>query len=148
MARISVFFILSLLAAGCGAPPSGQDDAQNSRDAAPSSAERPPETLAEQGRRRFSACAVCHSARVGEAHRVGPNLYDIAGKPAGALDDFVYSKAMATSGVIWTDENLDAYIENPQLFMRGNRMAYAGEKNPEARAAIIAYLKTLSAPKE
>jgi cytochrome c2 len=99
--------------------------------------------IADQGRKRFTACAVCHTVKEGEPARIGPNLFGIVGKPAGAADGFAYSKAMSEAGIVWTEDNLNAFLENPQGFMRGNRMGFAGEKNPEYRAAIVAYLKTL-----
>ncbi|NOX81987.1 MAG: cytochrome c family protein [Alphaproteobacteria bacterium] len=98
---------------------------------------------ADQGRKRFTACAVCHTVKEGDRARIGPNLFGIVGKPAGAAEGFAYSKAMSEAGIVWTEDNLNAFLENPQGFMRGNRMGFAGEKNPEYRAAIVAYLKTL-----
>jgi len=50
---------------------------------------------------------------------------------------------MRESGIIWTDETLDAFILNPQKSMSGNRMGYAGMSNTERRADLIAYLKML-----
>jgi cytochrome c2 len=99
--------------------------------------------IADQGRKRFTACAVCHTVKEGDPARIGPNLFGIVGKPAGAAEGFAYSKAMSEAGIVWTEDNLNAFLENPQGFMRGNRMGFAGEKNPEYRAAIVAYLKTL-----
>ncbi len=106
-------------------------------------APEPTASIANQGRRRFGACAVCHTVNEGEPSRVGPNLFDIVGAPAGAVEGFAYSKAMREAGIVWTEDNLDAFIESPQNFMRGNRMGFVGERNPEYRAAVIAYLKTL-----
>lgn len=100
----------------------------------------------QAGRRAFSECAVCHSARQGAPHRVGPNLFDIVGQNAGTRDGFAYSSAMRNSGVIWSRETLDAYIDNPQAFIRGNRMSYTGQPDSEKRRAIIDYLESLSAP--
>ena len=103
-----------------------------------------PVDIVQLGRAKFSQCAVCHSIKEGEASRVGPNLFGVIDRPAASLSDFAYSKAMRESGVTWTAENLDAFIENPQAFIRGNRMAYAGERSSENRAAIIAYLKSVN----
>ncbi len=144
--------IITLLAAtlvGCGgdaetgvaAPQPGATTPTNVQSAATTASQTV--NIADQGRKRFSACAVCHTVKEGEPARIGPNLFGIVGKPAGAADGFAYSKAMSEAGVVWTEDNLNAFIENPQGFMRGNRMGYVGEKNPEYRAAMIAYLKTL-----
>ena len=95
------------------------------------------------GKRRFSQCAVCHSVKEGDASRVGPNLFGIYGKAAASVDGFAYSKAMREAEIVWDDERLDAFLANPPSYIRGNRMAYVGERKPENRAALIAYLKTL-----
>ena len=53
---------------------------------------------------------------------------------------------MKESGVIWTDETLSAYIENPRKYMPGNRMSYAGLRKAEDRAAVLAYIKAQTTP--
>ncbi len=141
--------IAALALAACGSENEAQPSTQGSaptpgEKVAPAPTEKTPESLADQGRKRFSAtCTVCHTVNDGDPSRVGPNLFGIVGKTAGASDDFAYSDAVANAEIVWTEENLDAFIENPQTFLRGNRMAFAGERNAENRAAIIVYLKTL-----
>jgi cytochrome c len=100
-------------------------------------------TPEERGRKLFNECAVCHTVKEGDGNRVGPNLFGIYGSEAGLSEGFAYSKAMKESGIVWTDEALDAYIESPAAFLRGNRMAYAGQRDAQKREDIIAYLKTL-----
>ncbi|MEX6634665.1 c-type cytochrome [Hyphococcus lacteus] len=102
-----------------------------------------PQTPEERGRKLFNECAVCHSVRAGDSHRVGPNLHGIAGGEAGKAEGFAYSKAMADSDIVWDDASLEAFIENPQAFLKGNRMAYVGQRDEAKRADIIAYLKSL-----
>ncbi len=150
--------IMSLLATaalgGCGDEGETAVTAPQPNKSAPTAAQPTEATpkrnvsIADQGRKRFGACAVCHTVKEGEPARVGPNLFGIVGKPAGAAEGFAYSKAMSEAGIVWTEDNLSAFIENPQNFMRGNRMGYTGEKNPEDRAAIIAYLKTLKSAED
>lgn len=101
-------------------------------------------STAERGRRMFSECAVCHTVREDKQNRVGPNLYAIVGRQAGTVDDFAYSKAFEEADFVWDTASLDSFIENPQGFLKGNRMAYVGQRNAEKRAEIIAYLKTLA----
>ena len=43
---------------------------------------------------------------------------------------------------MWTEDNLDRYLENPREFLTGGRMAFAGVPSAEDRADLIAYLKT------
>ena len=100
---------------------------------------------AEDGRREFNACAICHTVGENDGHRVGPNIYAIYGAPAAQKEGFNYSPALTNSGLVWDDATLDALIENPQKLVPGNRMAYVGQRDAEKRANIIAYIKTLQA---
>lgn len=136
----ALFLAAFLALAACGQEPAS--DAGSSAAGATRSAEAP-QTPEARGRRQFNECAVCHTVKEGEANRIGPNLYGVIGREAGLVDGFAYSQALRNSGVVWTDEALDAFMENPQGFMRGNRMAYAGQRDAQKRADIIAYLKSL-----
>lgn len=100
--------------------------------------------LQEQGKKQYARCRACHTLGEGEKHKVGPNLYGFFGEKAGAKEGFNYSKAMAASEVVWTDDTLDAYLTRPRDFMPGNRMSFIGVKEPEKREAIIAYLKVMT----
>jgi cytochrome c len=46
--------------------------------------------------------------------------------------------------MIWDAATLDAYLTDPKGFIKGNRMSFAGLKKEEDRAAVIAWLSTLS----
>jgi cytochrome c len=50
---------------------------------------------------------------------------------------------MKKSGIVWSEKTLDAYLESPQKAVPGNRMPFAGLKDAEDRADVIAYLATL-----
>jgi cytochrome c len=85
--------------------------------------------------------------RGGAIHRVGPRLNGVFGRRAGSLEDFGYSKPMVrmgNEGLIWTLETLDAYIANPRVLVSGTRMNYRGLPDPEARAALMAFLREWS----
>lgn len=131
---------LTLLAASCGAE--SEAPARGSIDSGADMTT--PET---RGRRAYSACAVCHEARdpaAGPTSRlVGPNLWGVYGRRAGALPEYDYSRAFASLDTTWTDETLDAFLEAPLDYVPGTRMSYAGEKDPGKRADLVAYLKTL-----
>ena len=138
MQKTTIAFAALLLAAAC-AQEGGNGSATGERPPAA------PMTPAEEGRLSFGQCAVCHSTAEGQPHRIGPNLFDIYGKPAGKGDGFNYTAAMRQSGITWTEKTLDAFITDPHSYVPGNRMAYLGEADAETRANIIAYLKTLRA---
>eukprot|EP00667_Euglena_gracilis_P030599 EG_transcript_42596 len=61
--------------------------------------------------------------------------------PMAAGPGFGYSQANRDARVVWDDENLHRFLENPRKFMPGNKMAFAGMKNARDRADIIAYIK-------
>ena len=96
---------------------------------------------AAKGEKVFAQCKACHVAEPG-VNRVGPSLHGVVGRTAGSIAGFNYSKANKESGVTWNEEVLFTYLEAPQKFMPGTRMAFAGLKNPQDRADVIAYLKT------
>ena len=71
---------------------------------------------------------------------MGPNLYGVLGAKIASKDGFAYSKASKASDVVWTDENLNAFLTKPKDFLPGNRMTFVGLKKEEERQAVIAYL--------
>jgi cytochrome c len=50
---------------------------------------------------------------------------------------------MKRANLTWDDENLRAYISDPQAKVKGNRMPYGGVTDPKEVDDIIAYLKVL-----
>ena len=96
---------------------------------------------AEHGQTIFKACAACHATD--DANRVGPGMGAIIGRKAGTVPGFRYSNAMKMSDIVWDAKILNAYLESPQKVVPGNRMPYAGLKDPTDRADLVAYLATL-----
>jgi cytochrome c len=95
------------------------------------------------GKALFSRCAACHTADKGGPNGLGPNLYGVIGRKAGSKKDFSYSAAMRNSGIVWTNQKLDAYITHPADVVPGNRMAFAGLPDAKQRADLIGWLDTL-----
>jgi cytochrome c len=50
---------------------------------------------------------------------------------------------MKKSDIVWDAKILDAYLDSPQKVVPGNRMPFAGLKNPTDRSDLVAYLATL-----
>jgi cytochrome c len=95
----------------------------------------------ERGARAFRACAACHSLQPGR-HRTGPSLAGVFGRKAGTAEGFSrYSPALAALNVAWDEVSLDAWLEDPQGLVPGNRMAFRGVPDAQARADLIAYLE-------
>ncbi len=100
--------------------------------------------LVAKGEAAFAVCSGCHVAAAGEPSMAGPNLYGVIGREAGALDDFAYSDALANSGITWDIEELDRFLANPAGRVEGTTMVAGAVSDGETRAAIVAYLGSLS----
>jgi len=82
----------------------------------------------------------------------------LEGKPNYKMLDFLAIDRFTGGGadgakfdalVLWQPQfKARLYLENPQEFMPGNRMAYPGENSADNRAAVIEYLKTLGSAQE
>ena len=94
-----------------------------------------------------SACVACHTFDQGGANGIGPNNWGVVGAAMGHIEGFGYSSAMQTlhdAGEVWSYEALNHFLYRPREFMPGTSMSYAGLRNVEDRAALIAWLRTLS----
>ncbi|MBP2301149.1 c-type cytochrome [Azospirillum picis] len=96
---------------------------------------------AEAGAKVFNQCKACHTIEAGGPNRVGPNLHGIVGRKVGSHDGFSYSEALKNAGKTWDEAGLDAYLTDPKAALPGNKMAFAGVKNEQARKDLIAFLK-------
>ena len=117
---------------------------------------------AEAGEAAFRQCIACHvvvndegETLAGRNARVGPNLYGVVGRPAGAVEDFRYSpglQQLADDEVVWTEEPFVAYVQDPTGYIReesGNNslrgaMTYRVRSEEDA-LNLYAYLASLSA---
>jgi cytochrome c len=96
----------------------------------------------EHGRKVFEECIACHALK--PTHEdIGPSLLGVVGRKAGGSEGFRYSNAIKRSNVVWNKEALEKFLLDPQAFVPGNRMPYAGLEAAEDRAAVIQYLETL-----
>ncbi|HEX4797706.1 MAG TPA: cytochrome c family protein [Burkholderiales bacterium] len=99
---------------------------------------------AARGARVFRACAACHSVTPGE-HMTGPSLAHVWNRKAGTIEDFLrYSDAVKKANLVWTEANLDKWLANPQGFLPGTSMTFAGIREEKDRRDAIAYLKSVS----
>lgn len=99
---------------------------------------------ASRGRQVFAQCAACHKLDKSGTSVIGPNLYGVIGRRSGKVKGFAYSPAMITANRLWNPRSLDAYLAAPATALPGNRMPYAGLRNPRDRADLIAYLASAS----
>jgi cytochrome c len=80
-----------------------------------------------------------------EQNKVGPHLSGVFGRTAGTIAGARYSKAMTASGMTWDEQTLDAFLTEPTKALPGTTMSVR-LPNPQDRADVIAYLKTLASP--
>ncbi|MBI1386562.1 MAG: c-type cytochrome [Rhizobiales bacterium] len=75
---------------------------------------------AARGQVVFKKCMACHMIGPDAKNRVGPSLTGVVGRTAGTAEGYKYSPTNATagtSGLVWTPENIAAYLPDPQKFL-------------------------------
>ena len=95
------------------------------------------------GEKVFNKCKACHAVGDDAKNKSGPILNGIVGAAAGSVEGFKYSKALmakAEEGLVWDEESLSAFLEKPRKYLPKTRMSFAGLKDEEDRANVIAYL--------
>jgi len=76
---------------------------------------------------------------------LAPSLAGIIGRKAGSESGYAYSPAMKQANIVWDGKSLDAYLNDPQKLVPGNKMPFPGLKTEHDRADIIAYLAPAAA---
>ncbi len=99
---------------------------------------------AKKGEADAKICGTCHNFNKGGAAKIGPDLWGVVGRPVASSPGFAYSDAVKALGGDWTYEKLNHWIGDPKAMAAGTKMAFAGEKEPQKRADILAYLQSLS----
>lgn len=99
------------------------------------------------GQKVGKKCAACHNFAEGSKNKVGPALYDIVNRAIASADGFGYSSALKAygEGKTWTYAELNGFLKKPKAHVKGTSMGFAGIKKTEDRAALVAYLRSLSA---
>lgn len=81
---------------------------------------------AAAGESGFNRCKSCHAIANGDdtivrGGRTGPNLFGIIGSAAASVEGFRYGDdliAAGAAGLVWTEENMEEYVEDPTAFLR------------------------------
>jgi cytochrome c len=96
---------------------------------------------AAAGEKVFLVCRACHQIGPNAKNAVGPVLNGVVGRKAGTAPDFKYSDANRDSGIVWSPEELDKYLTDPQKVVPKTKMIFPGLKDKQKRADVIAYLE-------
>ena len=97
------------------------------------------------GEKVFKKCSACHMIAADGKNKIGPNLWGVIGRTAGAIDGYNYSKAMKAYAKEWTFEEMNSYLIKPQAYIKGTKMAFAGLRKEKDRASVILYMNSKSA---
>jgi cytochrome c len=90
------------------------------------------------GKTAYGACMACHSI---DDNDVGPAHRGVVGRKAGSVPGFSYSVALKSSGIVWTPEMIDRWLQGPQKLVPGSKMFFS-VGDAKTRADLIAYLAT------
>ena len=93
---------------------------------------------ADHGKALYQTCIACHTER---PDAIGPSLRGVFGRKSAALDDYRYSNPMKRADLTWDEANLRDYITDPQARVKGNRMPFAGVRDPKDADDLVAFLK-------
>lgn len=98
----------------------------------------------EKGHDISMACRACHTMDKNGQDQTGPNLFGIVGAKHAREKDFPYSVALKKmSDRVWTVDALDAWLAQPGSYAPGTAMNFGGLSDPQDRADVIAFLRTL-----
>jgi cytochrome c len=98
-----------------------------------------------RGQKVAKACAACHSFDKGGRNGVGPALWNVVGSKKQNAGGFSYSGALnSQGGDVWNYAELNKFLWKPKKYAPGTKMNYVGIKKPTDRAAVVAWLRTLS----
>ena len=107
-----------------------------------------------KGKKVFKKCMACHMVGDKAKIKVGPPLTDVVGRNVASFEGYKYGKsimAVAETGLVWTEEELFAYLAHPRNYLRAkledkkakSKMPFRLKKEQD-RADVIAYLKSLN----
>ena len=92
---------------------------------------------AARGQMLYKGCADCRSIT---ENNVGPMHKGVVGRKAGSVPGYDYSPDLKNSGIVWTEDNLDKWLTEPQAMVPETKMFF-DVPDAQDRADIIAFLK-------
>jgi cytochrome c len=96
-----------------------------------------------KGETASAICKACHAFEAGAPSPIGPNLHNVVGRKIASVEGFNYSPALkAKAEEVWSYENLNHWLTNPQAFASGTTMAFPGLPDAQQRADVIMFLRS------
>ena len=92
------------------------------------------------GEALFQACSGCHMIGDGVSNGIGPDLRKVVNRHVATTVGYHYSAALQQLGGRWDRERLDRFLTNPQAYVPGTRMKFAGVPDPGERKKLIEFL--------
>ena len=99
----------------------------------------PPGDIARGAVLYQARCTACHAI---DGNKTGPPHRGVMGRRVGSLPGYKYSDELARSRLRWTPQTLNAWLQDPEELVAGQRMGFQVDDARE-RADLIAYLATL-----
>lgn len=101
----------------------------------------------ENGERQFMRkCSICHALTPPPSRKAGPTLYGVFGRRAGTVPGYAYSEILDGSGIVWTDDTIDALFDlGPDHYIPGSKMPMQRITAAEDRQDMIDYLRRATA---
>ncbi len=87
-------------------------------------------------------CEQCHDISKGGPNKIGPELWNVIGRPRASEPGYSYSSAMNEDHAPWTYASLFKYLKAPQAVVPGTKMSFAGLHSESDRVNLLAYLRT------
>jgi len=92
---------------------------------------------AARGATLYKDCQLCHAI---EQNGVGPMHKGVVGRVSGTVPGYDYSPGLKNAKIVWTEENLDKWLNDPTQMVPDTKMLFSVE-SPQDRADLIAFLK-------
>lgn len=97
---------------------------------------------AEAGKAVFTKlCAGCHKIGPYARAAFGPQLNGVIGRRAAQTEDYKYTEAMQKSGIVWSRENIAAFVKDPGEVVPDTRMKLWWMGNDQRMEDLLEYLQ-------